>query len=137
MKHSPKNWAIVGWIQLGIIIWSFNLPNNIINAATWYAPILDFGRIALLFGVPVGDLFLLKKLLTIGKRNKKYLKQFIDVSSHHKYDSIDPIYFINLTSKQIDSTELTFEHSRNDLTFDPNFQFELLQRYLQGTNKNV
>jgi hypothetical protein len=137
MKHSPKNWAIVSWIQLGIISWSFTLPNHIINGATWYAPILDFGRIALLFGVPVGNIFLVLKLLAIGKHNKKYLKQFIDVSSHHKYDSIDPIYFINLTSKQIDSTELAFEHSRNDLTFDSNFPFELLQRYLQGTNKNV
>jgi hypothetical protein len=137
MKHSPKNWAIVGWIQLGIIIWSFTLPNHIINSATWYAPIIDFGRIALLFGVPVADVFLLLKLLAIGKRNKKYLKQFIDVNSHIKYDSIDLIYFVNLTSKQIDSTKLAFENSRNDLTFDPNFSFELLQRYLQGTNKNV
>jgi diketogulonate reductase-like aldo/keto reductase len=137
MKHSPKNWAIVGWIQLGIIIWSFTLPNHIINSATWYATILDFGRIALLFGVPVGDIFLVLKLLAIAKRNKKYLKQFIDVHSQIEYESIDLIYFINLTPKQIDSTRLAFEHSRNELTFNPSFPFELLQRYLQGTNKNV
>jgi hypothetical protein len=137
MKHSPKNWAIIAWIQLGIIVGGFNLPNNIVNGATWYAPILDFGRIALLFGVPVGDVFLALKLLTIGKRKKTYLKQFVDVSDRIEYESIEPIYFINLTPKQIDSIKLAFKNSRNDLILDASFPFESLQQYLQKTNKNV
>ena len=128
---------MVGAMQLGIIIGSFNLPNSIINAATWYAPMIDFGRIALLFGVPVGDVFLSSKLLAIGKRKKEYLKQFIDAENHVRYDSIEPIYFINLTPEQIDSTELAFKHSNNDLVLDPNLSFQLLQRYLKGINKNV
>ena len=74
MKHSLKNWSIIASIQLGIIIGGFSLPNHIVNGATWYAPILDFGRIALLFGIPVGDIFLLTKLLTIGKRKKNILE---------------------------------------------------------------
>ena len=137
MKHSLKNWSIIASIQLGIIIGGFSLPNHIVNGATWYAPILDFGRIALLFGIPVGDIFLLTKLLTIGKRKKIYLKQFIDTSNHVEYNSIDPIYFINLTPKQINSIEIAFKHSHNDLIFDASFPFESLQHYLQGTNKNA
>ena len=137
MKHSPKNWSIIASIQLGIIIGGFSLPHNIVNGATWYAPIVDFGRIALLFGVPSVDIFLVLKLLTNGKRKKAYLKQFIDVSDRIKYESIDPIYFINLTSRQIDSIELAFKNSRNDLIFDPSFPFESLQHYLQGTNRNA
>ena len=137
MKHSIKNWSIIASIQLGIIVGGFSLPNNIINGATWYAPILDFGRIALLFVVPVVDIFLLLKLSTTGKRKKKYLKQFIDDSNHLKYESIYPIYFINLTSKQMDSIELAFNNSRDDLIFDANFPFESLQHYLQVTNRNV
>jgi hypothetical protein len=137
MKHSPKNWAIIAWIQLGIIIGGFSLPNNIVNGATWYAPIVDFGRIALLFGIPFVDIFLLLKLLTAGKRRKAHLKQFIDASNHVEYESIDPIYFINLTSKQINSIELAFKNSHNDLILNASFPFESLQHYLQGTNKNV
>ncbi len=137
MKHSPKNWAIIASIQLGIIIGSFSLPNNIVNGATWYAPIIDFGRIALLFGIPVGDVFLSLKLLKTGKRKKIYLKQFIDASNHVEYESIDSIYFINLTSKQISSIELAFKNSSDDLIFGANFPFESLQHYLQRTNKNV
>jgi hypothetical protein len=137
MKHSLKNWSIIGSIQLGIIVGGFSLPNHIVNGATWYAPIVDFGRIALLFGTPVVDLFLLLKLLKNGKRKKTYLKQFIDVSNQIKYESIDPIYFINLTSRQIDSIELAFKNSRDDLIFDPSFPFESLQHYLQGKNRNV
>ena len=137
MKHSPKNWAIVCWLQLGIIVGGFNLPNHIVNGATWYAPILDFGRIALLFGFPVGDTILSLNLLALGKRRKADLRQFIDISNHVKYDSIDPIYFANLTPKQIDLIELAFNNSHNDLIFDPSFPFESLQHYLQGKNKNV
>jgi hypothetical protein len=137
MKHSLKNWSIIAAIQLGIIIAGFSLPNNIVNGATWYAPILDFGRIALLFGIPTGDIFLLIKLLKIGKRKKAYLKQFIDANNHIEYESISPICFINLTSKQMNSIELAFRNSRNDLIFDASFPFESLQKYLQETNKNV
>jgi hypothetical protein len=137
MKHSLKNWSIIASIQLGIIVGSFSLPNHIVNGATWYAPIVDFGRIALLFGVPTGDIFLLIKLLKIGKRKKAYLKQFIDASNCIEYESIAPIYFISLTSKQMNSIELAFENSRNDLIFDTSFPFESLQKHLQGTNKNV
>ena len=137
MKHSIKNWSIIASIQLGIIVGGFSLPNNIINGATWYAPVLDFGRIALLFVVPVVDIFLLLKLSTTGKRKKKYLKQFIDASNHIEYESIYPIYFVNLTSKQMDSIELAFNNSRNDLIFDASFPFESLQHYLQVTNRNV
>ena len=137
MKHSIKNWSIIASIQLGIIVGGFSLPNNIINGATWYAPILDFGRIALLFGVPVVDIFLILKLLATGTRKKKYLKQFIEVSNHIEYESIYPIYFINLTSKQMDSIELAFNNSRDDLIFDASFPFKSLQQYLQGTKRNV
>jgi hypothetical protein len=137
MKHSPKNWAIIALIQLGVIIGGFSLPNNIVNGATWYAPVIDFSRIALLFGVPFGDVFLLLKLLTIGKRKKIHLKQFVDVSNQIEYELIDPIYFINLTSKQIGSIEIAFKNSHNDLIFDASFSFELLQQYLQGKNRNV
>ncbi len=128
---------MVGAMQLGIIIGSFNLPNSIINAATWYAPIIDFGRIALLFGVPVGDVFLSSKLLAIGKSKKEYLKQFVDAENHPRYDSIEPIYFINLTSEQIDLTKLAFKQSNNDLVLDADLSFQLLKRYLEGKNKNV
>lgn len=137
MKHSPKNWAIIALIQLGIIICGFSLPNNIVNGATWYAPIVDFGRIALLFIVPFGDIFLSLKLLTTGKRKKMYLKQFIDASNYIEYESINPIHFINLTPKQMNSIELAFKNSHNDLIFDVSFPFESLQYYLRGTNKNV
>ena len=137
MKHSPKNWLIIASLQLGIIVGGFSLPNNIINGATWYAPILDFGRIALLFDVPFCNVFLLLKLSATGKRKKKYLKQFIDISNHLEYESIYPIYFINLTSKQMDSIELAFNNSRNDLLFDASFPFESLQHYLQRTDKNA
>ncbi len=137
MKHSLKNWSIIGSLQLGIIVGGFSLPNHIVNGATWYAPIIDFGRIALLFGFPLSDVCLLLKLLTIGKRKKTYLKQFIDIGNHVEYESIDPIYFINLTSKQIDAIELAFKNSRNDLIFDASFPFKSLQHYLQGTNRNV
>ena len=137
MKHSPKNWAIIALIPLGIIFGGFSLPNNIVNGATWYAPIVDFGRIALLFIVPFGDIFLSLKLLTTGKRKKTYLKQFIDVSNYIEYESINSIYFINLTPKQMNSIELAFKNSHNDLIFDISFPFESLQYYLQGTNKNV
>ena len=131
MNHNHKNWAIVCSIQLGVIIGGFSLSNRIINGTTWYAPIVDFGRIALLFGFPVGDTILLLNLLTLGKRRKAYLKQFIDISNHVKYESINPIYFANLTSKQMDLIELAFNHSRDDLIFDTSFPFESLQHYLQ------
>jgi hypothetical protein len=131
------NWAIIALVQLGVIISSFSLPNHIVNGATWYAPIIDFGRIALLFGVPLGDVFLVLKLLTIGKRKKMYLKQFIDINSHVEYESINPIYFISITSKQMESVKLAFKYSCEDSTFAPSFPFESLQRYLQGTKKNV
>ncbi len=137
MKHSLKNWSIIASIQLGIIVGGFSLPNNIVNGATWYAPIVDFGRIALLFGIPFGDIFLLLKLLTIGKRKKIYLKQFMDTSNHIEYELINPIYFANLTSKQMNSIELASKNSRNDLIFNASFPFESLQHYLQGKNKNV
>ena len=137
MKHSIKNWSIIASIQLGIIVGGFSLPNNIINGATWYAPILDFGRIALLFAVPVVDIFLLLKILATGKRKKIYLKQFIDASNHIEYESIYPIYFVNLTSKQMDSIKLAFNNSRDDLIFNASFPFKSLQQYLQGTNRNV
>jgi hypothetical protein len=134
MKHNPKNWTIIALIQLTITISSFNLPNNIINGATWYAPIIDFGRIALLFGVPIVDAILVTKLLAIGKQKKTHLKQFMDTSDRIRYESIAPIYFISLTSKQIDSIELAFNYSRNDLVFDTSFPFESLQHHLQGKN---
>jgi hypothetical protein len=137
MKHSPKNWAIIALIQIGIIVGGFSLPNNIINGATWYAPILDFGRIALLFGIPLGDIFFSLKLLATGERKKTYLKQFIGTSNHAEYESIYPIYFINLTSKQMNSIEIAFRNSHDDLIFDTSFPFESLKYYLQGTNKNV
>ncbi len=137
MKHSLKSWSIIASIQLGIIIGGFSLPHSLINGATWYAPVIDFGRIALLFGVPFGDIFLVLKLLADGKRKKKHLKQFIDVSNHSKYELIDPIHFINLTSKQMDSIEIAFRNSRDDLIIDPSFPFRSLQHYLQGTTKNV
>jgi hypothetical protein len=136
MKHSLKSWSIIASIQLVIIIGGFSLPNNIINGATWYAPILDFGRIALLFSIPFCDLFLTTKLLAIGKRRKAYLKQFIDASNYLEYESIDPIYFTNLTLKQINAIELAFRNSRNDLIINASFPFESLQHYLQGKNKN-
>jgi hypothetical protein len=137
MKHSLKNWLIIAWIQLGIIVAGFSLPNNIVNGATWYAPILDFGRIALLFGIPFGDLLLITKLLAIGKSRKTYLKQFIDTSDRVEYESIAPIYFTNLTSKQINAIELAFENSHNDLIINKSFPFESLQYYIQGNNKNA
>jgi hypothetical protein len=137
MKHSLKNWSIIASIQFGIVVGGFSLPNHIINGATWYAPILDVGRIALLFGIPTSDIFLLVKLLKIGKRKKAYLKQFIDTNNHVEYESISPIYFANLTSKQMNSIELAFKNSRDDLIFDASFPFESLQNYLQGTNENV
>jgi hypothetical protein len=137
MKHSPKNWAIIASIQLAIIASGFSLPNNIVNGATWYAPIIDFGRIALLFGFPFGDVFLTLKLLTIGKRKKAYLKQFIDASDRVEYESIDPIYFINLTSKQMNLIELAFKNSRDDLFLDTSFPLESLRHHLQRTDKNV
>jgi hypothetical protein len=137
MKHSPKSWAIIASIQLGIIIAGFSLPNNIVNGATWYAPIIDFGRIALLFGVPCGDVYLVLRLLTIGKRKKTYLKQFIDASDRVEYESIDSIYFISLTSNQMNSIELAFKGSRNDLFIEKSFPFKSLQNYLQGASKNV
>jgi hypothetical protein len=137
MKHSFKNWLIIAWIQLGIIVAGFSLPNNIVNGATWYAPILDFGRITLLFGIPFCDIFLIIKLLLVGKRRKAYLKQFIDASNYLEYESIDPIYFINLTSKQINLIELAFKNSHNDLIINASFPFESLQHYLQGKNKNA
>jgi hypothetical protein len=137
MKHSPKNWAIIGSIQLLIIIGGFNLPNNIVNGATWYAPVIDFGRIFLLFIVPIGDAVLAIKILAIGRRKKEYIKQFIDDSNYAKYELIDPIHFVNLKSKQIDSIELAFKHSRNDLIIDTSLPFKSLQHYLKGTNKNV
>lgn len=137
MNHSPRNWAIVALIQIGIIIGGFSLPDRIVNGATWYAPILDFGRITLLFGLPVCDIFLIIRLLAIGKRKKAYLKQFIDRSNHFEYESIDPIYFINFTTRQMKSIELAFENSRNDLIFEPSFPFDSLQHYIQGNNKNV
>ena len=137
MKHSPRNWAIVCWIQLGIIFGGFSLPNHIVNGATWYAPIVDFGRIALLFGFPVGDTILSLNLLALGKRRKADLRWFIDISNHTKYDSIDPIYFANLTPKQIDLIELAFNNSRDDSIFDSSFPFESLQHYLQGRNNHV
>jgi hypothetical protein len=137
MRHSPKNWAVVCFMQLGIIIGGFNLPNSIVNGATWYAPIIDFGRIALLFGFPVGDTIVVLNLLALGKRRKIYLRRFIDINSHAKYASINPFFFINLTSKQIDSIELACKQSHNDLLLDPSFPFELFQHYLQGINRNV
>jgi hypothetical protein len=137
MKHSLKNWVIVGSIQLGIIIGSFNLSNSIVNGATWYAPIIDFGRIASLFGIPVCDAALAMRLLSIGRRKKEHLKQFIDDSSHAKYELIDPIHFISLTSEQMDSIELAFRHSRDDSVLDNNLPFNSLQRHLQGTKKNA
>jgi hypothetical protein len=130
MKHSPKNWALVISIQLGIIIGSFNLPNNIVNGATWYAPIIDFGRIASLFGIPVCDTALTLRLLSIGRRKKEHLKQFIDESNHAKYELIDPIHFISLTSKQMDSIKLAFRHSRDDSVLDNNLPFQSLQRHI-------
>ena len=130
MKHSPTNWLIITLTQLGIIVGSFSLPNNIVNGATWYAPILDFGRIALLFGVPFGDLVLSMKLLATGKRKKIYLKQFIDASNHIEYELINPIYFISLTPNQMNSIELIFKNSRDDLIFDATSPFKSLQRYL-------
>jgi hypothetical protein len=123
--------------QLTIVIGGFNLPNSIINSATWYATLLDFGRISLLFGFPIADLTIVPKLLAIGKRNKKHLEQFIDPKDLFKYDAINPVHFINLTPKQIDSIELAFNNSRDDLTFDPSFPFQSLQRSLHGTTKNV
>jgi pilus assembly protein TadC len=137
MKHNPKNWAIIAWVQLGIIIGGFSLPNSVINGATWYAPIVDFGRIALLFGFPVGDIVLSIKLLKIGNRKKIHLKQFIDISDRVEYELINPIYFINITSKQIALIELAFRNSRHDLIFDVSFPFESLKKYLQETNRNV
>jgi hypothetical protein len=137
MRHSPKSWTAVGLIQLVIIISAFNLPNHIINGATWYAPIIDFGRIALLFIMPISDGIWITKLLTIGKRNKTYLKQFIDPSNQIEYESINLICFVNLTSKQVNLIELAYKHSHNDSMLDSNFPFESLQRQLQGKNKNV
>jgi hypothetical protein len=137
MKHSPKNWSIIASIQLGIIIAGFSLPNNIVNGATWYAPIVDFGRIALLFGIPVGDMLSIVKLLTIGKRKKIYLTQFIDTSNYIEYESIAPIFFINLTSKQMNSIEIAFNNSRDDLIVDASFPFRSLQHYIQGKNTNA
>jgi hypothetical protein len=137
MKHSLRNWSIIAWIQLGIIVAGFSLPNNIINGATWYAPILDFGRIALLFGIPFSDILLMRKLLAIGKRRKTYLKQFIAASDRVEYESIAPIYFINLTSTQINSIELAFENSRDDLIINTSFPFKSLQHYLKGKNTNA
>jgi hypothetical protein len=137
MKHGLKNWSIIASIQLGIIVGGFSLPNRIINGATWYAPIVDFGRIALLFGLPLGDVVLLTKLLATGKRRKIYLKQFIDTNNYIEYESIHPIYFANLTPKQISSIELAFKNSREDSIIDTSFPFASLQHYLQGTHKNV
>jgi hypothetical protein len=136
MKHSPRNWAIIASIQLAIIASGFSLPNNIVNGATWYAPIIDFGRIALLFGVPFGDVFLALKLLTTGKRKKTYLKQFIDASDRVEYESINPIHFINLTSKQMNLIELAFKNSHEDLFINASFPFESLRHHLQRTDKN-
>jgi hypothetical protein len=137
MKHGLKNWSIIASIQLGIIIGGFSLPHHIVNGATWYAPILDFGRIALLFGIPLGDVCLLTNLLAVGKRRKIYLKQFIDDRNYMEYESIHPIYFVNMTIEQMKSIELAFKNSRDDSLLDPSFPFESLQHYLQGKIKNV
>jgi hypothetical protein len=128
---------MVGFMQLGIVIASFNLPNSIVNGATWYAPLIDFGRIASLFAIPAGDTVLAIRLLAIGKRKKEYLKQFIDSNNHAKYELIDPIHFISITPKQMDSIELAYINSRNDLILDTSFPFESLQKYLQESSTNV
>jgi hypothetical protein len=137
VKHSPKNWLMVGFVQLGIVIGSFNLPNSIVNGATWYAPLIDLGRIASLFAIPAGDTVLAIRLLAIGKRKKEYLKQFIDSTNHAKYELIDPIHFISITPKQMDSIELAYNNSRDDFILDTSFPFESLQKYLQESPKNV
>jgi hypothetical protein len=137
MKHSPKNWLMVGFIQLGILVGSFNLPNSIINGNTWYAPLIDFGRIASLFGFPVGDTVLAIRLLAIGRRKKEYIRQFIDAKNHARYDTIEPINFISITEEQIQLIELAYRESRNDLIFDTSFPYESLQKYITGTHNNA
>lgn len=102
IRHSPRSWAAIGLFQLGIIIASFCLPNSVINGATWYAQIIDFGRIVLLFGIPVIDSILIIRLIKICKHRKTYLEQFIDCDNKFHYDSIVPLYFINLTPRQIE-----------------------------------
>jgi hypothetical protein len=136
VKHSFKSWAIVSAIQIAIVIGSFNLPNRIVNGATWYAPLLDFGRIALLFVLPIGDVILATKLITIGRRKKAYLQQFIHPDYRAKYQLLDSIDFIHLSPQQMDSIELAFKHSQEDLIIDADFSFVSLKRYLQGTNRN-
>jgi hypothetical protein len=132
MRHSSRNWAAIGLAQLILIISSFNLPNNIINGATWYAPVIDFGRIALLFGVPIGDAILVTKVLEIGTKRKTYLKQFIDAKDLIEYESISPIGFANFTQEQISLIECAFNNSHDDLVFETSFPFKLIQNYLQG-----
>lgn len=130
IRHSPRLWATIGLFQTGIIITSLCLPNNIINGATWYAQILDFGRIGLLFGIPIIDFILITRLVKICKRRKTYLEQFIDDQNKFHYDSIVPLYFVNLTSRQIESIEFAFKHSQEDSIIDTNLPFKLLQKYI-------
>jgi hypothetical protein len=137
MKHNPRNWLMVGCVQVGILIGSFNLPNSIINGSTWYAPIIDFGRIASLFGLPVGDTVLAIRLIAIGRRKKEYLRQFIDASNHARYDNIEPINFISLTEEQIQSIELAYHNSRDDYILDTSFPYQSLQKYITGSQKNA
>lgn len=137
MKYSPKNSVIIASLQFGILFGSFSLPNSIVNAATWYAPVIDFGRIALLFGFPVGDILLLHRFYTIGKRKKAQLRQFIDIEDAADYEAINPYNFVSLTPQQIDSIGLAFEQSRDDRILDKDFPFNSLQCYLQGSDKNV
>ena len=136
MVHNPKNWIIVASIQITILLGSFNLPNSIINGPFWFAPIIDIGRISSLFAFPAVDSVLVLRLLAIGRRKKEYIRKYIDPSNYDQFDLIEPIYFISITQKQIDSIQLAFNNSRDDLIFDTSFPFDSLQKCIQGS-KNV
>lgn len=131
MKFNTKDLLIICLFQFVLLVVLFSLPNTILNGATWYAVIVNFGRIGLLFGFPLLDLIFLLVALKKGKRLKLHLRQFIDSKDYYQYDLLSPLYFLNLNVRQVDSIILASSQSDDDLILDINFPFDLLLRYLQ------
>jgi hypothetical protein len=136
VKHNLKKWTLVLAIQIAVIVGSFNLPNRIINGATWYAPVLDFGRIVLLVCTPIVDTVAVTRLLAIGRRKKAYLQQFISTDNLLEYESISPLQFIHLSTQQINAIKLAHLHSVDDLVLDADLTFALLKRSLERVDKH-
>jgi hypothetical protein len=136
MKHSLRNWTLIGCTQICIVIGGFSLPNSIINGRTWYAPVLDFSRLASLLVFPIVDTSLVINLLKKGRKNKTYLRQFIDPNELQMFDMIEPINFISLSVEQMRNIELTFEQSRDDRILDTSCPFKTVQKYITGSKNH-